>query len=79
MQTLLITLHNVLCMIKHFGAGYTTKCSDKMIIRYKSNFYELSFKEIEPIEVTQEIRDEYQIYDDDETIMLSDALRRLGD
>lgn len=77
MSTLLIALHNVLCMIKDFSAGYTTKCSDKMVIRHKNKFYEVHFKEIEPITVTEELRDQYKIYDDDETIILSMALQNL--
>ena len=78
MSTLIIALHNILCMIKDFNAGYTSSCTDKMVIKYKDRLYQMQLTELDPIEVTDSIRDDYKIYDDDDVIIMSDALQKLS-
>ncbi|QQO40461.1 hypothetical protein 000TH008_33 [Bacillus phage 000TH008] len=47
MRKLIHTLYEVLTMAKGFGAGYTTKTPDKMLINYSGKTYRIIIEEVQ--------------------------------
>lgn len=73
---LICKLHSILNAYKDFTAGYSSKHSDQMIVKYKDKFYRLTVEEIEAPEITDYLRRKYSSDMNDGDIKISELLSK---
>ena len=83
MKELIIRLRNILDELKGITTGYISNVEDTLILKNDNKYYAVKFTEVEPIEVTNELRKEYYNWncnkEVDEQIIISELLIKLRD
>ena len=83
MKELIVRLRNILDELKGITTGYISNVEDTIILKDDNKYYALKLTEIEPIEVTDELRKEYYNWHSnkeiDEQIIISELLIKLRD
>ena len=83
MKELIVRLRNILDELKGITNGYISNVEDTLILKNDNKYYAVKLTEIEPIEVTDELRKEYYNWHSnkeiDEQIIISELLIKLRD
>ena len=83
MKELIVRLRNILDELKGITTGYISNVEDTLILKNDNKYYAVKFTEVEPIEVTNELRKEYYNWhrdkEIDEHIIISELLIKLRD
>ena len=78
MRNLLTKLHKILNELKGFNACVSSDVSDTMTIEYEGKYYAVKVTEVEPVDVTDEMRKSYSDCEDN-LIILAELMKYLKD